>query len=284
MDTFTSSSVPDQRPREGSGWDGFPLICCINLEERDDRFAEAQEAFRQAGLRRVDFFRTRRRANDTDGAIIDSHMACLERAVEQNAPYVVVFEDDVAFDPEITAHLGRVIRFLEKNPSWELFHLGAFVIRQSEQVEPHIIRGGMITAHAYIMKTELARKILEQRPYCTGMSVDLFYTTVVGDNAYCHTYPLLCVQRPSASDGTWDKSGKNMEGWLGKAMVFTSLTFRDKLRYSAFPLFERLKIRNGMTFFLVLRVILRRKLRKTIASGRKVAETKAEGQFVIWEA
>ena len=265
-------------------WDTFPLVCCINLQERNDRLAQAQEEFAKAGIRRVDFFRTPRREGDTDGAIIDSHMACLERAVEQDVPYSLIFEDDVEFDPSLAEHLGRVIRFLEKNPSWEIFHLGAFFIRQCEEVEPHIIRGGMITVHAYVIKTSLARKLIEMRPFCTGMSIDLFYSVVVGNNAFGHTYPLLCLQRASASDGTWDKSGKNMEGWLGKAMVFTSLTFRDKLRYKEFSLFERLKIRNGMTFFLVFRKILRSRLNKALRQGKRLVETRPEGNFVTWEA
>lgn len=282
--TTPATTSSSHRSPGASGWEVFPLICCINLEDRADRLAEAQEAFAKAGIARVDFFRTQRREGDTDGAIIDSHMACLERAVAQNVPYVVVFEDDVSFDPALASHLGRVTAFLEKNREWELFHFGAFVLRQCETVEPHLVRGGMITAHAYVMKLELARKLLALRPYCTGMSVDLFYTAVVGDNAFCHTYPLLCLQRASASDGTWDKTGKNLQGWLARAMVFTSLTFRDKLRYKEFSLFERLKIRNGMTFFLVLRMILRRKLNQAVKRGTQLAGSRAEGRFVTWES
>ncbi len=279
---LSRSSSPDSPISDASGWGAFPLVCCINLEERTDRLEEAKQLFQSVGLPEVHFFQTRRR-KDVDAAIIDSHMACLERAVEMEVPYVLVFEDDVTFDPDFATHLSRIVPFLKGHAGWEIFHLGAFIIRQFGEVAPHIVRGGMITAHAYVMRLDFAKKILAMRPFCTGMSVDLFYSVVVGNHAYCHTYPLMCLQRPSVSDGTWDKSGKNQEGWLGNAMVFTALRFADKLRYRQFSLFERLKIRNGMTFFIVFRMILRRKLNKALHNGQKVGDTRAEGTFLVWK-
>ena len=65
------------------------------------------------------------------------------------------------------------------------------------------------------------------------MSVDLFYSALNGNSSYVYVDPLICIQRPSASDGSWDKLSKNNEeGWLGNAMIYTSLSLRERLRFN----------------------------------------------------
>jgi hypothetical protein len=113
--------------------------------------------------------------------------------------------------------------------------------------------------------------------------VDLFYSALNGDSSFVYVDPLICIQRPSASDGTWDKLSKNKEGWLGNAMIYTSLGFRDRLRFNHFSYLERLRIQNGITFFKVYRPILRRRLAKAEALARKgqapVVDDQSNGTF-----
>jgi len=277
-----SPSNPSPTPA-ASGWEMFPSVFCINLKERDDRLAQAQAEFASVGLNRVEFFRPNRRT-DVDEAITDSHMACLRRALDAGAPYALIFEDDAEFAPECAPHLERVFTFLKENAHWRIFHLGGFVFRRVERLNHHLVRGGIMTVHAYVIRADLARRALELRPFSKGMSIDLFYQTLVGNDAYCHVYPPLCVQRASASDGNWDKSGKNKEGWLADAIRFTSLDFRDKLRFNRFSWLERLKIRNGMTFFTVYRSILRRKFHKAVKAGQPLVTPDETGEFLLWEA
>src|SRR5208283_4299004 len=181
-------------PNSADIWDFFPLIMCINLRERSDRFEEAKRELGRVGIRRVVFFQSERQP-DRDKAIIDAHMACLRYAVDQNVPYVLVFEDDALFLENYETHLPHAIEFLRSRSDWNLFHFGGFIFRKAERVTPHIIRGALLNVHAD---------------------------------------PLICIQRPSASDGTWDKLSKNQEGWLGNAMIYTSLGWRERLRFSHF--------------------------------------------------
>jgi hypothetical protein len=265
-------------------WDFFPLSMCINLKERPERFEEAKNEFRRVGLRRVVFFRTERQA-DRDKAIIDSHMACLRYAIEQGVPYVLVFEDDFLFLDNYESNLRHSIDFLRGRSDWNLFHFGGFIFRKVEWCTPHILRGGLLNVHAVVIRTEFAKKILEKRPYCSGMSVDLFYSALNGDSSFVHANPVICIQRPSASDGTWDKLSKNKEGWLGQAMVYTALGFRDRLRFSHFSNGEKFRIQQGIWFFNVYRGALRQKMAKTEERARRgeipLVEEKAEGIFEI---
>jgi hypothetical protein len=263
-------------------WDFFPLIMCINLRERTDRFEEAKREFARVGIRQVVFFQSERQT-DRDKAIIDAHMACLRYAVERNVPYVLVFEDDALFLDNYEIHLPHAIEFLRSRSDWNLFHFGGFIFRKVERVTPNIIRGALLNVHAVVVRTEFAKKILEKRPYCSGMSVDLFYSALNGDSSFVYVDPLICIQRPSASDGSWDKLSKNKEGWLGNAMIYTSLSFRDRLRFNRFSYLERFRIDNGVLFFNVYRPILRRRLAKAEALAGKgllpVAADQANGTF-----
>ena len=265
-------------------WDFFPLSMCINLRERSDRFEEAKNEFRKVGMRQVVFFQPERQP-DRDKAIIDSHMACLRYAVEQNVPYVLVFEDDAMFLEGYEANMKRVVDFLESRPDWNLFHFGGFIFRKVEFITPHILRGALLNVHAVVVRTEFAKKILEMRPYCSGMSVDLFYSALNGDRSFVHVNPLICIQRPSPSDGSWDKKSKNKEGWLGNAMIYTSLDFRGRLGFNHFSYLERLRIENGISFFKVYRPMCRRRIEKAQANVRKgtatPVESQTEGSFVV---
>ena len=280
MDNTSDVKPPDSADL----WDFFPLIMCINLRERSDRFEEAKRELGRVGIRRVVFFQSERQS-DRDKAIIDAHMACLRYAVKQNVPYVLVFEDDALFLENYETHLRHSIDFLRSRSDWNLFHFGGFIFRKVERVTPHIIRGALLNVHAVVVRTEFAKKILEKRPYCSGMSVDLFYSALNGDSSFVHVDPLICIQRPSASDGTWDKLSKNKEGWLGNAMIYTSLGLRERLRFSHFSYLERFRIHNGIMFFKVYRPILRRRLAKAEALARKgqavVVDDQAHGEFRV---
>jgi hypothetical protein len=265
-------------------WDFFPLAMCINLRERNDRFEEARNEFRRVGLRQVVFFRTEPQP-DRDKAIIDSHMACLRYAIEKEVPYVLIFEDDALFRDTYEDQMPRVVEFLSSRSDWNLFHLGGFIFRKIERVTPHIIRGALLNVHAVVVRTEFARQILAKRPFCTGMSVDLFYSALNGDSSFVYVDPMICIQRPSKSDGSWDKRSKNPDGWLGQAMIYTSLGWRDQLRFNHFSYLERFRIHNGIWFFNVYRPLLRKRLSKAEAVASKEknppAEEKIEGSYVV---
>jgi glycosyl transferase family 25 len=269
----------------GSAWDFFPLIMCINLRERTDRLEEAKSEFQRVGINRVIFLHSERQP-DRDKAIIDSHMACLRYAIEQNVPHVLIFEDDALFTNNYELHLPNVVKFLQNRPDWNLFHLGGFIFRKVERITQHIVRGATLNVHAVVVKTEFAKKILEKRRFCYGMSVDLFYSALNKNNSLFYLDPVICIQRPSESDGTWDKASKNKDGWLGQAMIYTSLRFRDKLRFNHFSYMERFRIHNGIWFFCVYRWLMRKRLLKTEALARNgkfqsIDDNHAPGSFAV---
>jgi hypothetical protein len=256
-------------------WNFFPLALCINLKERNDRFEIAKQEFSKIGLHQVVFYRSSRQP-DRDKAIIDAHMACLRYALDQGVPYALIFEDDVQFLEGYEANLQRAVDFMKSGRDWNLFHLGGFIFRKVERVTHHIVRGGIMTVHGYVISNKLAKLALEKRRYCSGMSIDLYYHALNGDDAFACVYPPICIQRASESDGSWDKRKLAAAGWLGNAQIYTSLDPHDKWRFNQFPLVERFKVEQGLLFFKVYGGVCRNRLNKAekqITEGRIPAIT-----------
>lgn len=261
-------------------WDFFPLAMCINLKNRDDRLNEARGELQRVGLQRVVFYRAERQ-EDREKGCIDSHMACLKYAVEQGVPHVLMFEDDVLFQEGHIENMNRVVEFLRDHPECDFLHLGGFIFRKAERYGPNFIRGGILCTHGYVVRTEYAKKILAERPRFFGMSVDVFLTILNRNSAFVHVHPLVCIQRPSDSDGTWDKRNLGQSGWLGQAMIYTALDYPERLRFNHFPLMERIRIENGISFFKVYRHAM--KLKVALARRKQVDTGVPVGEFVIEE-
>jgi len=240
-----------------NSWDWFPLILCINLKERADRYQEAIAEFQKVNLKRVIFYRTTRQQDRNKGCI-DSHMACLQYAVDRGVPHVLIFEDDVQFQEEPQEKMRNVIRFLSSHDDWKLFYLGGFIFRKVRRRTPQIIQGAVLCTQAYIIKTEFAKEILNRRPFFDNrlVSIDLFYSMMIWNSALVHANPLICIQRASVSDGTWDMRDMSKAGWLGKAMIYSSLDYAGRFRTDVFPTLEKIKVENGLTFFFFFRVYL----------------------------
>lgn len=267
-------------PRRHEGWGYFPLVLCINLKEREERFEEAKRELARVGIGQVSFYRSVRQP-DRDKAIIDSHMACLQKIVESGVPYALLLEDDAIFDDGVGEHLPRVIDFLESGREWSLFHFGALIFKEVEYVTPEIVRGGLLTLHAVVIKREFAIRALAERRYLAKGSIDLFYSALLGDEDYGYVRPQLALQRATESDGSWDKRSLNKEGWLQNAMRFTALTFREKLRFTEFGWMERLRITNGMTAMKVIRFAMKKQLAKARKAGADVSGGAGQaGEFV----
>ena len=252
----------------------FPLVLCINLSDRDDRRAEVCAELRRIGLPAVEFFRAERSA-DRDQGCRDSHFACLGRVLAAGVPQALILEDDVLFQGNHAANLARCAEFLRARPECDFLHLGGFVFRRAGRPAPHFLRGGILTTHAYVVRAGWARELLRRGQHFGGMSIDTLYTILNGNRAVVHVDPLAAIQRPSVSDGTWDKRNVSGAGWLGQAMIYTALGWREKLRFSRFSVAERIRIENGASFFKVYRHVMRWRGRRPAVPERSPEEVAA---------
>ena len=122
-----------------NSFDYFDEIYCINLDERPDRWAHAQEEFKKAGiLEKVQRFSAIKHSDGRIG-VIKSNLAIVKLAKEKNLNNVLVFEDDVKFivdDPEKILGISLV---QANSLNWKLFYLGANTHDKLIRVKPNLI-------------------------------------------------------------------------------------------------------------------------------------------------
>jgi len=126
----------------------FPLIICINLDRRLERWQRAQRAFAAHGIQPV------RRFSASDGnelalprdwihtpgayGCLQSHLRAVREARDAGVSSVLIFEDDVVFDPQFKEKFAT---FIEELPDdWDMLFLGALHKDEPLRLSEHIAR------------------------------------------------------------------------------------------------------------------------------------------------
>jgi GR25 family glycosyltransferase involved in LPS biosynthesis len=179
----------------------FDAIYCINLDERTDRWEQAQVEFKKLGVEGVKRFSAIRHERGAIGCR-ESHLGIIKEAKELGLNNVLIFEDDVLVLEGGISKIGDSLNEL-KNIPWELFYFGATVdpnVGKLTPVSPHLVKTNFAyTTHAYAINGDMFDFILEQGPY-HGI-IDVFYNQKIVSRGNSHIInPMLCIQQESYSD------------------------------------------------------------------------------------
>lgn len=179
----------------------FDAIYCINLDERTDRWEQAQVEFKKLGVEGVKRFSAIRHERGAIGCR-ESHLGIIKEAKELGFNNVLIFEDDVLVLEGSISKIDDSLSEL-KNIPWELFYFGATVdpnVGRLTPVSPHLVRTNFAyTTHAYAINSDMFDFILEQAPH-HGI-IDVFYNrTIVSRGQSYIINPMLCIQQESYSD------------------------------------------------------------------------------------
>jgi hypothetical protein len=259
----------------------FPLVFCINLKEREDRFREARCELTRAGFRQVTFYRSQKTANPTE-AICDAHAACWNFAIKAGVSEFLVFEDDVLFQQPIAENLRRSAAFFQQRAECPVLYLGGFIFRKKERLSEHFVRGASMCTHGYLMRASFAGELLAKRPLL-NLTIDVYISVMAGNRGIIHVNPLACIQRASASDNNWDTRSLNSEGWLGQAMLYTALSKEEKKKFTRFSRAERFRIENGIWFFNGFRLFNRWRMKRSARRGYRPAQDPPNGEFQVMD-
>lgn len=198
------------------GWDFFDEIYCITLVDRPDRRESAEQQFRRVGLaNRVEFFIVERDSGNPERGIYVSHLACIRKGLQAGAKYILVFEDDVAFDRFSSVRLDECVGFLKKHARWDILFLGCLVKRSYKTDMPGIrrIRYGSL-AHAYVLNRTFAER-LASIPWA-GLPLDAALREFAdGQFVLC---PAIAFQNDSPSDNDRHRGREVFRRLLGGLM------------------------------------------------------------------
>ena len=175
----------------------FPLIYCINLDERKDRWEQAQKEF--STIEKLDIKRFSA-IKETPGYVgcWKSHLEILKEAREKDVN-VLIFEDDVLFvAPEWLDDTIEQLQTLE----WDMFYLGGNILRPFFQVTRNLARlTHCQSTHAYAVNKRILNPligIVESNP---NMNIDVIYADAIVPNVKAYiSVPMIAIQRESHSD------------------------------------------------------------------------------------
>jgi len=181
--------------------DFFDGIYCINLDERIDRWTQAQVEFGKLGVTGVKRFSAVKHERGAIGCR-ESHLGIIQESKKLGLKNVLIFEDDVLVIEKNITRLGEVLTELEQL-DWELFYFGATVdpnVGRLSQVSPNIVKTNFAyTTHAYAINSTIYDKILEEAPY-HGI-IDVYYCRHIVPNGKSYIMnPMACIQQESYSD------------------------------------------------------------------------------------
>ena len=178
-------------------WNYFDKIYCISLRERPDRKAQAEAQFEKAKLSGlVEFAIFEKDTADPERGIYQSHFACIQKALEEGADTVLIFEDDILFHNFNPLVLKNGIEFLKASPDWHILFLGCMVKANRRTCYPSVLK---VRFRSLTQAYALHRRFAETIEPWNGIAYDDMLRDLEDDHAYA-LYPSFAFQSNSLSD------------------------------------------------------------------------------------
>ena len=185
--------------------DLFPNIYVINVDSLTDRWNETKEILDKKSITYERFQgivpnEGKERADRDTGCFL-SHKAIVESAAKQKLDSVLVFEDDMYFDPKynIDDYIMNLAAFLYSCP-WELFYLGGNHEKQPSKTNyPNIVKV-LLTKTTHAIAYHKSSYELFLNSFYRGCPVDDFTVETFQRRGYSYcTSPRLVSQRAGTS-------------------------------------------------------------------------------------
>ena len=176
--------------------DLFPLIYCINLERRPDRWKESVRQFIKVGL-----FPQRFKAIENEFppmGCLKSHITILKEALNQKKS-VFIFEDDVQFSDQYDPIVSLALQELPQD--FAMFYLGGNILKPFYQTTNHLAKlTHCQSTHAYGINIRYLAEIVNFLEY-QNFYIDMLYANNIIPALPCYiTVPMIATQREDFSD------------------------------------------------------------------------------------
>ena len=123
----------------------------INLDCRNDRMISCENELKKIGLERPCRFSAVKTRQGIVGCGL-SHLRCLEKAKQDNLPYITIFEDDIVI-PKPYKIKNQVDRILNSGVEWDVLCLSGNAFKpHKHEDDDFIIVNRMFCGTAYIVK------------------------------------------------------------------------------------------------------------------------------------
>ena len=184
----------------------FSKIACVNLARRPDKWAECEAEFSKHGfvVERFDAIEGNPIGYEgrlPDGAIgnLLSHIEIIKKAKEEGLDNVLILEDDIEFDDNLSLLFHEWVVGVPKD--WDLLYLGGnHNLQEKVLVAPHVRKiVDTYTTHAYCVRSTVYETVLDVLSDFSSEGDVLMTEVQKVSNSFCFT-PNIAWQRPSFSD------------------------------------------------------------------------------------
>lgn len=182
----------------------FPYKICINLDKRPERWERMKERLAQQGIRSVERFPAidGLRMNIPDiwpyspghYGCLQSHLEVLRLARKNEAPNILIFEDDCVFDTEFNQKFSQYINQLPSH--WDMLLLGGKHFEAPIKVSDNIAKAKMTyLTHAYALPCSTYDALIELCEQGRGAIDDHTAALQKNFNCYCFVPDLVWQER-----------------------------------------------------------------------------------------
>lgn len=148
-------------------WDFVDEVCIISVEGAQARLERSLARLEAVGIprERVTHITDVPRENKKK-AIWNNHRKAWRHIIEHAPRRGLVFEDDILTSENLTSeHLRRVANWVEAHPdSFDVLFLGHWPTTNLTKVNDFIVKTSSLLAHAYVLPTSIAKKIVDTEP------------------------------------------------------------------------------------------------------------------------
>lgn len=205
--------------------DLFPWSRVISLHGQTFRQENVRQQFTSHGWRVPEFYMSYRDNDNPGRGCYMSHVGCMKMALEQGAPYALVFEDDVVFSSTVTdSDIRNIERELEKTlknkGEWDIILLGycgsdyndACTRFDTYKDMRHIKKSKCMCLHAVVYNTPFMERFVKNHSVYPGYEIDdiMFYS--IPDLKMLVIKPQLFLQNLQLPSTITDKNIPRMQG------------------------------------------------------------------------
>ncbi len=172
----------------------FPISYYVNLDARTDRKEAVEKEFEKVNYKSI------RHSARKEVSTTISHLEILEKVVDKGEN-VLIFEDDAQFVDDQLPYLDAILDELS-NVKWDMFFLGANILRPAFQTSKHLARlSQAYSAHAYAIHKDFLPTVTHLVKVNMYQIIDVIYGDFIVPNTRSYlAIPMVCIQAESQSD------------------------------------------------------------------------------------
>ena len=140
----------------------IPEIFCINLYEREDKYKQMCQTFKERNLlNEVKWHRVHKSLKGGKYGCYESHLNVFKKALKLNLPYILVCEDDIYLNENFKSELEKVVNLIkDSNFKWDIIKFNDHGLFLIEDEMNFLYRAKTFGGQCYLINNATMKKMV----------------------------------------------------------------------------------------------------------------------------